>query len=220
MIIPHGRYVDLLSGRVYNGGKKRKLYRDISQIPVLMPEGTILPLAPDSSENGCECPNKLDLYVAAGADGSYTLYEDDGCSTDYKNGKYVTTTFECRFDAGEGTIDVVIKPSEGDLSLIPAKRDYDITLLGAGERRTLTVKGVKAAEGITVSIDNVALTGNDHVKEVYGILERAQIEIVTKDKIYNAVRNMPPDQFLTWLRSEDFSENLKDAITEVFEDIL
>ena len=220
MIIPRGRYVDLLSGRVYNGGKKRKLYRDISQIPVLMAAGTILPLAPDSGENGCECPDKLELYVAAGADGSYTLYEDDGSSTDYRNGKFTTTTFECRFDETEGTVDVVIKPAEGDLSLIPAKRDFDITLLGAGERRTLTVKGVKASEGITVSFDNVSLTGNDHVKEVFDILERAEIEIVTKDKIYNAVRNMPADQFLTWLRSEDFYENLKDAITEVFEDIL
>ncbi|MBR1641016.1 MAG: DUF5110 domain-containing protein [Butyrivibrio sp.] len=220
MIIPHGRYVDLLSGRVYNGGKKRKLYRDISRIPVLMAAGTILPLAPDSGENGCDCPDKLELIVAAGADGSYTLYEDDGCSTEYKNGRFATTAFECRFDGADGTIDIVIKPSEGDLSLIPAKRDYDITLLGAGDRRTLTVKGVKTSEGITVSFDNVSLTGNDHVKEVYGILERAEIEIVTKDKIYNAVSTMDADAFLKWLQQGDFSENLKDAITEVFEDIL
>ena len=219
MIIPHGRYVDIFSGRVYSGGKKRKLYRDISAIPVLLPAGGILPLAPDSGENGCECSDKLELYVAAGADGHYTLYEDDGCSTDYKDGKFVTTTFECTFDAADGTVDVVIKPSQGDLSLIPAKRDYDITLIGAGPKRTLTVKGVKASEGITVSFDNVVLTGNDHVKEVFGILERAQIEIVTKDKIYNAVRTMDADAFLSWLHAEDFSEILKDAITEVFEDI-
>ena len=157
--------------------------------------------------------------MAAGADGHYTLYEDDGCSTDYKDGKFVTTTFECTFDAADGTVDVVIKPSQGDLSLIPAKRDYDITLIGAGPKRTLTVKGVKASEGITVSFDNVVLTGNDHVKEVFDILERAQIEIVTKDKIYNAVRTMDADAFLSWLHAEDFSEILKDAITEVFEDI-
>ncbi len=219
-IIPQGRYVDLLSGRVYRGGKKRKLYRDISGIPVLVPAGGILPLAPDSAENGCDCPDKLEIIVAAGAGGSYTLYEDDGCSMDYTDGKYVTTTFECRYDEKAQTIDVAIKASEGDLSLIPGKRDYDITLIGAGERRTLSVKGVKSSEGTAVTFYNVVLSGNDHVKEVFDILERAEIEIVTKDKIYNAVSTKNTQEFLSWLRSADISENLKDAITEVFEDIL
>lgn len=219
-IIPFGRYVDLLSGRVYNGGKKRKLYRDISKIPVLMPAGEILPLAPDSAENGCDCPGKFELIVAAGADGSYTLYEDDGCSMDYRDGKYVTTKFECRYDKKTEKIDVSIKASEGDLSLIPAKRDYDITLIGAGERRTLSIKGVKASEGTAVTFYNVILSGNNHVKEVFEILERAEIEILTKDKIYGAVSSMTSEEFLDWLRSADVLETLKDAITEVFEDIL
>ena len=219
-IIPFGRYVDLLSGRVYNGGKKRKLYRDISKIPVLMPAGGILPLAPDSAENGCDCPGKFELIVAAGADGSYTLYEDDGCSMDYRDGKYVTTKFECRYDKMAEKIDVSIKASEGNLSLIPAKRDYDITLIGAGEKRTLSIKGVKASEGTAVTFYNVILSGNNHVREVFEILERAEIEILTKDKIYGAVSSMTSEEFLDWLRSADVLETLKDAITEVFEDIL
>ena len=41
MLIPEGRYADVLTGRVYRGGKRRKLYRDITSIPVLMKEGSM-----------------------------------------------------------------------------------------------------------------------------------------------------------------------------------
>ncbi|RKM62164.1 DUF5110 domain-containing protein [Butyrivibrio sp. CB08] len=219
MLIPEGRYVDLLSGRVYVGGKKRKLYRDIYNMPVLMAAGTILPIAPDSAENGTDNPTCLELVVAAGADGSYTLYEDDGCSMDFEKGAFATTTFECSYDEAGGAVTVKVKPAQGDLSLIPERRDYVITILGAGKKKSVTLESVETGKGAEIVISDVVLTGNDHVSEVFDILERAYIEIGTKDMIYDAVNAKTPSEFTKWLRGADVSEDLKDAILEVFEDM-
>jgi alpha-glucosidase (family GH31 glycosyl hydrolase) len=220
MLIPEGRYVDILNGRVYQGGRIRKLHRDITKIPVLMKAGTILPLAPESSKNGTDIPVELELLVAAGAEGNYTLYEDDGNTTNYKDGSFVKTAFECSYDEKNCSMTVTVQPSKGDLSLIPKTRDYTITLLGTGEPRTIEAFGVKADSGITVTIENVLLSGNDHQKEVFDILERAYIEINKKDMIFNAVSSMSPVEFLDWLKTADVADILKDALMEVFEDSL
>ncbi len=219
MLIPEGRHVDLLNGRVYKGGKKRKLYRDIFEMPILMEAGTILPLAPDSPENGTDNPTCLELVVAAGSDGSYTIYEDDGNTMNFEKGAFATTTFECSYNEEKSSLTVIIAPSKGDLSLIPSKRDYVITILGAGKRRSVSLTSVETAVGAELEISDVTLTGNDHVKEVFDILERAFIEIGTKDMIYEAVTGKKPEEFTCWLRGADVSEALKDAILEVFEDM-
>jgi hypothetical protein len=44
MVLPEGRYYDLLNARIYRGGKRRKLYRTVEEIPVLLKAGGILVL--------------------------------------------------------------------------------------------------------------------------------------------------------------------------------
>ena len=70
------------------------MYRGINSIPVLARAGAVIPTACDihDVENN---PEELCIHVYAGADGSFTLYEDDNVSEEYKNGRCVTT--EMRF---------------------------------------------------------------------------------------------------------------------------
>ncbi len=231
MLIQKGRYVDVLNGRVYKGGKKRKLYRDITEIPVLLPAGGILPLASEKDTVASKNPEKLELVIAAGADGSYTLYEDDGISMNYEKGMYAETDFKCCYDEKTGSLSIKISPAKGELSLIPAVRDYCIRIMGVTrpadpdsvydplkKMLTLCLLNVKTDEGAGLELKDVKLSGNDHHREVFNILERAYIDIISKDRIYNKLLSTDDESFLKWLSGSDVSETLKDAIFEVFED--
>lgn len=220
MLIPEGRYVDILTGRVYRGGKRRKLYRDIASIPVLMKEGGILPLATDDRSNTTANPKDMEILVVAGADGKYELYEDDGSSMDYLGGKFATTLFEvsCKGDKLKFTVN----PAAGDLSLVPDKRNYKVKVLGAvsseGDKIVMELKDVDASKGSFAEVTGIRLVGNNHKEEVFKLLDRAWISNLVKDMVFGALSRMNDTDFLTWLSGADISEVLKDAITEIFED--
>ena len=65
-------------------------------------------------------PLTLDIYPTKTT--SYTLYEDDGISTEYANGAYSTTKFTSA-NNGKGEV-VTIGASTGDYKGKPATRNY------------------------------------------------------------------------------------------------
>ena len=134
--LPKGRFTDIFTGRVYQGGREYRVYRDMSSIPVLAKEGAIIPLNSDSKSNSWQNPEKLDIWLYSG-NGDFTLYEDDGESENYKNGAFVKTRFALEEKGGD--LSFCIEAPEGDLSLIPAERTY-----------TLCFKDIKSAESVRV----------------------------------------------------------------------
>ncbi|WP_049945938.1 glycoside hydrolase family 31 protein [Butyrivibrio sp. LC3010] len=244
MLLPEGRWYDIFSGRIYKGGKMRKLYRKLTDIPVLIGEGGIVPMSLEDKKNGVENPASLRLCIGAGKDGSYTMYEDDGISMEYKDGKFVKTTFDmtCSENSEGKDISVRISPAEGELSLVKDKRTYEICIYGvepcgdkvtvctgsnedissnakydpAKKILTVYVGEVETKEGAGVTISGIKLSSNDHKKQVFDIVEFAWIEIITKDKINDALNRYDDEGFLTWLNEADISETLKDAIREIY----
>ncbi|WP_442856393.1 TIM-barrel domain-containing protein [Butyrivibrio sp. WCE2006] len=244
MLLPEGRWYDIFSGRIYKGGKMRKLYRRLTDIPVLIGEGGIVPMSLEDKKNGVENPASLRLCIGAGKNGSYTMYEDDGISMEYKDGKFVKTTFDmtCSENSEGKDISVRISPAEGELSLVKDKRTYEICLYGvepcedkvtvctgsnedissnakydsAKKILTVYVGEVETKEGAGVTISGIKLSSNDHKKQVFDIVEFAWIEIITKDKINDALNRYDDEGFLTWLNEADISETLKDAIREIY----
>ncbi len=137
--LPEGRYTDIFTGRIYNGNKKLKMFRDLSSIPVLAKEGAIIPLATDDRTNNWKNPEDMEILIYRG-NGKFRLYEDDGETMNYKNGAFAET----QFDVTEENEDVIftINPAEGDLSVIPEKPRY-----------TLSFKDITDSEKIFVTLD-------------------------------------------------------------------
>ena len=50
-----------------------------------MPEGSLLPLGPEMEWSDEKPAETIDLYVFAGRDGSFTLYEDENTNYNYEN---------------------------------------------------------------------------------------------------------------------------------------
>ena len=60
------------------------------QIPVFVREGAIIPFGPEMQWSDEKPAELINLYVYAGANGSFQLYEDEGTNYNYEKGKYAT----------------------------------------------------------------------------------------------------------------------------------
>lgn len=90
--LPVGVFVDIFTGAVYSGDRKVDLHRRYDQIPVLAPQGAIIPLdAGQAPENGCPLPDTIEVLVIVGQDGAFELVEDDGSGRKLADTKFGRT---------------------------------------------------------------------------------------------------------------------------------
>ncbi|KAF2756094.1 alpha-xylosidase [Pseudovirgaria hyperparasitica] len=77
--LPPDRWVDIFTGLIYDGERDLSLYRLLSQVPALAKQGAIIPLdAASPIPNGVPNPQAIEIILVVGADGAFTLIEDDG----------------------------------------------------------------------------------------------------------------------------------------------
>ena len=121
--LPEGRFTDIFNGRIYNGGGWVSMFRDIDSIPVLAPEGTILPMYRNADTNDLSLDQPLEIHLWRG-NGSYDLYEDDGETKAYMDGKYAITSF--KLEENGSTIRLTITPPADDNGILPKEREVYI----------------------------------------------------------------------------------------------
>jgi alpha-D-xyloside xylohydrolase len=86
VVLPAGDdWVDFWTGKKYRGGQAITAEAPLDRIPILVKEGSILPMGPvvQSAE---ESEDPLEIRVYAGRDADYDLYEDGGDGYAYEHG--------------------------------------------------------------------------------------------------------------------------------------
>lgn len=85
--LPAGKWYDWRTNKVLTGGTTVEREVDLSIMPIYVRAGAIIPFDPvrQYTEQPVTEPTTLRLYP--GADGDFTLYDDDGISQDYLKGK-------------------------------------------------------------------------------------------------------------------------------------
>ena len=73
--LPDGTYYDFFTGIRYKGGRWVRAYRPLSSIPVFVKAGGIIPMS--EAHNSDEPSERVLLRIYPGADGKFSLYEDD-----------------------------------------------------------------------------------------------------------------------------------------------
>ena len=92
--LPKGAvWYDFWTGQSYKGGQTVTLQTTFDRVPMFVRAGSILPLGPEMQYVGEKAWDNLELRVYPGADGSFTLYEDEGDNYNYERGRYTTITF-------------------------------------------------------------------------------------------------------------------------------
>jgi alpha-glucosidase (family GH31 glycosyl hydrolase) len=89
--LPEGDWFDFFTGERFEGGRWHVLYGTLEQIPVLARAGGIVPMGPQGEWGGVANPEELIVHLFAGADNAFELYEDDGETQAYLQGKHCIT---------------------------------------------------------------------------------------------------------------------------------
>ena len=237
-LLPEGIWYDVFTGLRYRGGRTMYMFRPLDTIPVLAKAGGILPMqAEEEVSTRTDNPTKLELLVFCGADGEFTLYEDDGVSMDYEEGRCVTT--RCALNWAERRL--VIDPAEGDLSLIPKKRQYTVKLYGVGadsiervlangeeidvetqfdtKRKILSVTLGECEPTARVELllwEETVLEDNSILDNAYELLNRAQVAFQTKESLFRLMKaEKGLTETLSTIHSTYMDEGIRQAITEL-----
>ncbi len=86
-------WYDLYTNKYYKGGQTITADAPYEKIPVFVREGAIIPYGPAIEWTDQKPADFITLYIYAGKDGNFTLYEDEGTNYNYEKGKYATIDF-------------------------------------------------------------------------------------------------------------------------------
>lgn len=167
--LPEGRWTDIFNGRVYEGDKFVDMYRDIDSIPVLAPAGAIIPMYRDGNTNDLSLSQPLEINVWRG-NGHYELYEDDGETNAYRDGKFAITTFE--LSESVDSLRLTITPPADSFGLLPEEREMYLVF------RDIVADEIKVTVGnepVTIELKDVKPKPTEPIEELRSaILTRAQ----------------------------------------------
>ena len=138
-------WYDFYTGKYYAGGQTILADAPFDKIPVFVPEGAILPVGPEMEWSDQKKAELIDLYVYAGKDGSYTLYEDEGTNYNYEKGKYAT--IDIQYNDAQKT--VTIGARKGSFDGMLQKRRFNVVLVNAAKGQGVSLD--KAPKGKMVS---------------------------------------------------------------------
>ena len=173
--VPDGTWYDFVTGKKFPGNKKYVSFFKEDDYPVFAHSGSIIPFSNRSDYNNIGLPTDLEIQIFPGASNTYTLYEDDGITSLYKEGYYLKTSIDYNYLRNNYT--VIIRSIDGKSGIAPERRNYKMVF-----------RNTKEAENVTVYFNADKLDsenyvdGNDFVVEIRNVPTIGQLTINCKGK--------------------------------------
>ena len=137
LYLPGGVWHDFWTNERHTGGRVISRTVDLETTPLYVRAGSILPLGPVKQYVEELVDEPLSLRIYAGADGAFTLYEDDGATFDYKRGEW--TGIELRWTDAERRLD--LRLAAGSKMRQPTPRRLRVLLAGSRDARDVMFTG-------------------------------------------------------------------------------
>ena len=130
-ISPPGRGFDWWTGAKVEGGKWVDRPVDLATMPIYVRAGAIIPLDPVRQYTAQPVTGPTTLRVYPGADGDFTLYDDDGKSPGYRDGSDPEHDLDSHFIGITGA-SLTLEP-DPRMKKWPGKaKEFAVELAGAG----------------------------------------------------------------------------------------
>lgn len=151
-----GGWYDLYTRRHYEGGRTIMADAPYGRIPVMVREGAIIPFGPSLQYSDEKQPELITLCVYAGADGSFTLYEDEGTNYNYEKGRYATIPM--RYDNATRTL--TIGARKGTFSGMLKQRRFKVVFITT-DSKAATDLDIDSLQGTEVEYNGKEVTVNN-----------------------------------------------------------
>ena len=171
--LPKGdNWTDLWNGQQYEGGQTVKREVGLAVMPLYVRQGTIMPWGPKVQYSEQSNWDNLEIRIYPGADGQFTLYEDERDNYNYEKGLFS----EIPFSWDNQTKTLTIGARKGHFDGMLANRTFRIVLVDADKHIGLGIQQSErfskevayAGKEIKVTIDNEHLVA-ENVAAVQGI---------------------------------------------------
>jgi alpha-glucosidase len=139
--LPAGGWYDFWTGARHEGPRGLTVDAPLDRLPIFVRAGAIVPLGPVVQHTRERPLDEITLRIYPESASRFEMYEDDGRSQAYRDGRRALTTFTCTKDTRDVT--VRIEAPAGDAAVVPAGRRYvlqirldgpaSVHLDGAGE---------------------------------------------------------------------------------------
>jgi alpha-glucosidase/alpha-D-xyloside xylohydrolase len=136
--LPTGEWYDWWTNEKKAGGQNVSREVDLATMPIYVRAGAIVPIDPVRQHTGERVSEPTTLRIYGGADGDYTLYEDDGITQDYLKARGTWTRIVWNDRTKQLTIEPA--PPKGATN-VAVTRVFKVTLLPGGGTKEVTYAG-------------------------------------------------------------------------------
>lgn len=144
--LPAGKWIDYWDGKEYFGPTVLNSYEaPLEKLPLFVKAGAAIPMYPEMlhARDKPKDPITIDVYPHGST--SFTMYEDDGLTQEYRKGAFAKTTIAVEgpkdLDAPGGHVTVTVGPAKGTYKGMPANRSYVLDMHLHAAPTTVTVGG-------------------------------------------------------------------------------
>ncbi len=152
LYLPKAEWFDFWTGKSTPGGKSIDTPVSLDRIPLYIRAGSILPIGPDVEYAAEKPADPLELRVYPGANGSFTLYEDENDNYNYEKGMHATIPIQ--WDDGAKTL--TVGQRTGSFPGMPVNRTFRVVFVepghGVGIGATARPDQVVQYSGVPVSV--------------------------------------------------------------------
>lgn len=143
------KWIDFWTGKSILGGQIVKADALIDKIPLLVKAGSIIPMGPFVQYTTEKSYDTLEIRVYPGADGNFTLYEDENDNYNYEKGKFSTIGFHWEnakriltIDDRQGSFAGMLQKRTFNIVVVDTTKGYDIGLT-ANPNKSIAYSGQK-----------------------------------------------------------------------------
>ena len=144
--LPTSIWYDFFTGERYEGGRTILRPTPITDMPVYVRAGSIIPFGPDVQYSDEKNWQELEIRVYPGADDTFTLYEDEGDGYNYERGAFT----EIPFTWDDSTRTLTIGPRKGSYKGMLRERRFTIIVAGHTSSQPQTVS--YSGEAISINL--------------------------------------------------------------------
>ncbi len=129
-------WFDFWTGKQFNGGQNIKSNAEYETMPLYVRAGSIIPFGP-FIQYSTEKNDSIELRIYPGADGDFTLYEDENDNFNYQKGIYSLLTFN--WDDTKKIL--TISDRKGTFPGMLKERIFNIVLVGTKKGTGIEISG-------------------------------------------------------------------------------
>ena len=137
LYLPRGEWFDFWTEERIGGGREIDRPVDLATMPLHVRAGALLPFGPVKQYADQVIDQPLSLVVYPGANGEFTLYEDDGRTFNYRRGEWMG--LEMRWRDAEKRLTLQLAP--GARMMPPLRREIDVRIAGDKSSRQMVFTG-------------------------------------------------------------------------------